>query len=84
MSDFSKHTVSDIIIEVTRDIARKLTKLNKLWVETFVLEFTNEIPDDNEDSTEDDVRNIRGDIVIEKVFGFYRTVRNDSDDVGNL
>ena len=48
--------------------------MNKLWVETFVLEFTNEIPDDNEDSTEDDVRNIRGDIVIEKksVFGFYR------------
>ena len=43
-------------------------------METFVLEFTNEIPDDNEDSTEDDVRNIRGDIVIEKksVFGFYR------------
>ena len=60
--------------------------MNKLWVETFVLEFTNEIPDDNEDSTEDDVRNIRGDIVIEKksVFGFYRTARNDSDDVGNL
>ena len=40
--------------------------MNKLWVETFVLEFTNEIPDDNEDTTEDDVRNIRGDIVIEK------------------
>ena len=30
------------------------------------MEFTNEIPDDNEDTTEDDVRNIRGDIVIEK------------------
>ena len=30
--------------------------MNKLWVETFVLEFTNEIPDDNEDTTEDDVR----------------------------
>ena len=30
VSDFSKHTVSDIIIEVTRDIARKLAKLNKL------------------------------------------------------
>ena len=29
----------------------------------FVLEFTNEIPDD---TIEDDVRNIRGDIVIEK------------------
>ena len=42
--------------------------------------------DDNEDTTEDDVRNIRGDIMIEKksVFGFYRTVRNDSDDVGNF
>ena len=38
-------------------------------METFVLEFTNEIPDD---TIEDDVRNIRGDIVIEKVFGFYR------------
>ena len=40
--------------------------------------------DDNEDTIEDDVRNIRGDIVTEKVFGFYRTVRNDSDDVGYL
>ena len=40
--------------------------------------------DDNEDTIEDDVRNIRGDIVTEKVFGFYRTVRNDSDDVGNF
>ena len=49
-----------------------------------LLNFTNEIHDDNEDTTEDDVRNIRGDIVTEKVFGFYRTVRNDSDDVGNL
>ena len=29
-------------------------------------------------------RNIRGDIVIEKVFGFYRTARNDSDDVRNF
>ena len=37
--------------------------MNKLWVETFVLEFTNEIPDD---TIEDDVRNIRGDIMIEK------------------
>ena len=57
--------------------------MNKLWVETFVLEFTNEIPDD---TIEDDVRNIRGDIMIEKksVFGFYRTVRDDSDDVGNF
>ena len=45
------------------------------------MEFTNEIPDD---TIEDDVRNIRGDIVTEKVFGFYRTVRNDSDDVGNF
>ena len=45
--------------------------MNKLWVETFVLEFTNEIPDD---TIEDDVRNMRGDIVTEKksVFGFYR------------
>ena len=45
------------------------------------MEFTNEIPDD---TIEDDVRNIRGDIMTEKksVFGFYRTVRNDSDDVG--
>ena len=43
--------------------------MNKLWVETFVLEFTNEIPDD---TIEDDVRNIRGDIMTEKVFGFYR------------
>ena len=43
--------------------------------------------DDNEDTIEDDVRNIRGDIVTEKVFGFYRTVmavRNDLDDVGNF
>ena len=40
--------------------------------------------DDNEDTIEDDVRNIRGDIVTEKVFGFYRTVRDDSDAVGNL
>ena len=33
-----------------------------------------EIPDNNEDTTEDDVRNIHGDLVIEKksVFGFYR------------
>ena len=38
----------------------------------------------NEDTTEEDIRNIRGDIVTEKVFGFYRTVRNDSDDVGNF
>ena len=37
--------------------------MNKLWVETFVLEFTNEIPDD---TIEDDARNIWGDIVIEK------------------
>ena len=46
-----------------------------------VLEFTNEIHDD---TIEDDVRNIRGDIVREKVFGFYRTVRDDSDAVGNF
>ena len=38
----------------------------------------------NEDTIEDGVRNIRGDIVTEKVFGFYRTARNDSDDVRNL
>ena len=37
-----------------------------------------------DENIEDDVRNIRGDIVTEKVFGFYRTVRNDSDDVGYL
>ena len=43
-----------------------------------------EIHDNNEDTIEDGVRNIRGDIVTEKVFGFYRTVRNDSDDVGNF
>ena len=43
-----------------------------------------EIHDNNEDTIEDGVRNIRGDIVIEKVFGFYRTVRDDSDAVGNL
>ena len=51
MSDFSKHTGSDHY---------------KCCQGKFVLEFTNEIPDDNEDTTEDDVRNIRGDIVIEK------------------
>ena len=50
-SDFSKHTGSDYY---------------KCCQGKFVLEFTNEIPDDNEDTTEDDVRNIRGDIVIEK------------------
>ena len=33
-----------------------------------------------DENIEDGVR----DIVIEKVFGFYRTVRNDSDDVGNF
>ena len=38
----------------------------------------------NEDTIEDGVRNIRGDIVIEKVLGFYRTVRDDSDDLRNL
>ena len=38
----------------------------------------------HDDTIEDGVRNIRGDIVTEKVFGFYRTARNDSDDVGNL
>ena len=65
-SDFSKHTGSDHY---------------KCCQGKFVLEFTNEIPDD---TIEDDVRNIRGDIVIEKVFGFYRTVRDDSDAVGNL
>ena len=43
-----------------------------------------EIHDNNEDTIEDGVRNIRGDIVIEKVFGFYRTVRDDSDDLRNL
>ena len=43
-----------------------------------------EIHDNNEDTIEDGVRNIRGDIVIEKVFGFYRTARNDSDDVRNF
>ena len=37
-----------------------------------------------DENIEDDVRNIRGDIVIEKVFGFYRTARNDSDDLRNL
>ena len=48
MSDFSKHTGSDHY---------------KCCQGKFVLEFTNEIPDD---TIEDDVRNIRGDIVIEK------------------
>ena len=66
VSDFSKHTGSDHY---------------KCCQGKFVLEFTNEIPDD---TIEDDVRNIRGDIVTEKVFGFYRTVRNDSDDLRNL
>ena len=56
MSDFSKHTGSDHY---------------KCCQGKFVLEFTNEIPDD---TIEDDVRNIRGDIMTEKksVFGFYR------------
>ena len=53
-SDFSKHTGSDYYKCCQGEL--------KLW-ETFVLEFTNEIPDD---TIEDDVRNIRGDIVIEK------------------
>ena len=54
-SDFSKHTGSDHYKCCQGEL--------KLW-ETFVLEFTNEIPDD---TIEDDVRNIRGDIVIEKI-----------------
>ena len=54
-SDFSKHTGSDYYKCCQGEL--------KLW-ETFVLEFTNEIPDD---TIEDDVRNIRGDIVIEKI-----------------
>ena len=37
-----------------------------------------------DENIEDDVRNIRGDIVTEKVFEFYRKVRNDSDDLRNL
>ena len=45
VSDFSKHTGSDHY---------------KCCQGKFVLEFTNEIPDD---TIEDDVRNIRGDIV---------------------
>ena len=61
-SDFSKHTGGDYYKCCQGEL--------KLWVETFVLEFTNEIPDDNEDSTEDDVRNIRGDIVIEPFSDF--------------
>ena len=62
-SDFSGQNTPSVI---------SLLKLQGI----FVLEFTNEIPDD---TIEDDVRNIRGDIVTEKVFGFYRIVRNDSD-----
>ena len=51
-SDFSKHTGSDYY---------------KCCQGKFVLEFTNEIHDNNEDTIEDGVRNIRGDIVIEKI-----------------